>query len=193
MKRRFLMPSKKLSLLVIFTISITITLLFFLSHSSAETPKNHKLSTTKTNTELINYINQYNSLIFNLNHQLRINNYPGVIDYSISSDDKIELLIKVNQDITEITKKDIKKITIDTIKQNKFDPVLFHIDITEYNDEPFFQENTASIRLSYNDLIGYIGEGTFENVSTKEYSELITAIYGESGKPKDVSSEESIN
>lgn len=154
------MPSKKLSLLIIPTVSITLTLLFFLIYPSAETIKTHKLSTTKTNTELINYIDQYNSLIFNVNHQLRINNYPVVVDYSISSDEKIELSIKINQENTKKTIENIEKITIDTIKQNKFDPALFNIDITKYN-EPFFEKNTTSTRLSYNDLTGYIGEKLF--------------------------------
>ena len=45
---------------------------------------------------------------------------------------------------------------------------------------------------SGNALIGYIGEGNFENVAAKDYEALLTAVFGAEGKPADMSSTEAI-
>lgn len=153
------MPNKKFFQWMIPSIGITLTLLFFFIHPSAETTKSIVPSTTKSNTELITYIDKYNLLVFNIKHQLRINGYPVVVDYAISSDEKIELLIKINQENTKQTTEKIIQKVGDTIRQNNFDLASFHINVTNY-DEPS-PTNITSTRLSYNDLIGYIGEKLF--------------------------------
>jgi len=141
-------------------VTLTIMLSFFLIHSSAETTENLKSSTIKSNTDLMNYINKYNSLILDIKQELINNDYPVVIDYSISSDQKIELLIKTNEENTKKTKEQIAQLTTEIIKGNKFNPSLFKINITNYY-EPTQNTNSSSTRLSYNDLIGYIGEELF--------------------------------
>ncbi len=128
------MFSKRLFTLVIPSGGIILALFFFFTNSSAETSNTLNSSPIKSNTELINYIDKYNLLISNINHQLRINDYPTILDYSISSDKKIELLININQEITQETTKKITQIVIDTIKQNKFEPNLFRINITKYDE-----------------------------------------------------------
>lgn len=154
------MSSKRFLTRIIPSGGIILALFFFFIYASAETVNTSKPSVARSNTELINYIDKYNLLIFNINHQLRTNSYKTIVDYSISSDEKIELQIKVNQEVIKKTKEKITQIVIDTIKKNEFDPASFHINVTGY-DQPFQKTDTTSTRLSYNDLIGYIGEKLF--------------------------------
>lgn len=154
------MSSKRLFLLVIPSGALILALFFVFTNSSAETTNSFNSSPIKSNSELINTIKQYDLLIFNINHQLRINNYPTILDYSISSDNKIELLITINQEVTKVTTEKITQIVVDTIKQNEFEPDLFRITLLRYN-ELTEKTNISSTRLSYNDLIGYIGEKLF--------------------------------
>ncbi|KGR81689.1 hypothetical protein [Lysinibacillus odysseyi] len=141
-------------------LAATIILSPLLIHSSAETIETSLSSTIKSNTELQYYIDKYKPLVMNITDELRNNGYSVVVDYSLSSDEKIELLIKTSEKNTKKTLEAISQIIENTINENKFTPSSFSMTITNYY-EPAENTNTSSIRLSYNDLIGYIGEELF--------------------------------
>lgn len=159
------MLKKKSFKLILPFVAVTTILPFFLIPSSAETTETSTSSTIISNTDILNYIDQYSLVVSDIKRELRINNYPVIVDYLISSDQKIELLIKTNEKVTKKTKGEISQITENTIKENKFDPLSFSITITNY-DQPTQNTNTSTIRLSYNDLIGYIGEELFSKYDT---------------------------
>lgn len=157
------MLKKKLFKIILPFAAVATILPFFLIHSLAETTETGESITSspiKSNKEILNYIEEYNLVVSNIKHKLRTNNYPAIVDYSISSDQKIELLITIKGKSTKKTINEITQVIENTIKENNFDSSSFSISITNYN-QPNRNTNNSAIRLSYNDLIGYIGENLF--------------------------------
>ena len=107
-------------------------------------------------TDLTIYIQQYDELINEIKQELRKAGIGFVLDYAILPDENIEILIKLpSEKIKRSTKKEIKQIVNGVIKENNSDPDLFQLQISSYYKTP--KENTRfSVRLSYNDLMGYL-------------------------------------
>lgn len=154
------MLKKKTFKFILPFVAATIILSPFLIHSSAKTTETPTASTITSTTDLLSYVDKYNSVVTHITHELRNNDYPVVVDYSLLSNQKIELLIKTGEKMTKKSVEEILQLTENTLRKNKFDPTVFSITITNYY-EPTQNTNTSSIRLSYNDLIGYIGEELF--------------------------------
>ena len=107
-------------------------------------------------TDLTVYIQQYDDLINEIKQELRKAGIGFVLDYAILPDENIEILIKLpSEKIKRSTKKEIKQIVNGVITENHSDPDLFQLQISSYYKTP--KENTRfSVRLSYNDLMGYL-------------------------------------
>lgn len=154
------MVKRKLSFISLF-IGMAVVLLFFFITPSAEVMEEPEPSIINlTDKNLTDYIERYNFLILDIKKELHKNEFPVVLDYSISSNGKIDLIIKTNQENNKKTVGKITEIVSEIIKQNNFDLNSFQIDIDNYY-EPQKDMNKTSVRLSYNDLIGYIGESLF--------------------------------
>lgn len=102
------------------------------------------------------YIREYDGLINEIKQELRKADINFVLDYAILPDENIEILIKLpSEKIKRSTKKEIKQIVNGVITENHSDPDLFQLEISSYYKTP--KENTRfSVRLSYNDLMGYL-------------------------------------
>lgn len=113
-------------------------------------------SLTKIQTDLTNYVEEYDSLIDEITNVLRTNNVELFLDYAILPDEKVEILIKVpSNDMAETTKDEIEQVVIRTLKENNSNPDLFLVHISSFYEKSTEVER-LSTRLSYNDLIGYI-------------------------------------
>ena len=107
-------------------------------------------------TDLTVYIQQYDELINEIKQELRKAGIGFVLDYAILPDENIEILIKLpSEKIKRSTKKEITQIVTGVITENDSDPDLFQLQISSYYKTS--KENTRfSVRLSYNDLMGYL-------------------------------------
>lgn len=111
-------------------------------------------ATTYTNNELIKYSEKYRNLIFNINNELRIKGYPSIVDYALSTDENIELLIKIPEVINAPKTKEIQQIVNNVLQQSKSNSNLFQVNLSSYYEPPIKNKN----RLSYYDLMSYILE-----------------------------------
>ena len=110
----------------------------------------------KVSTDVTIYIQQYDELINEVKQALRKADIGFVLDYAILPNENIEILIKLpNEKIKRSTKKEITKIVNGVLMENNFNPDLFQVSISSYHKTP--KENKRySVRLSYNDLMGYL-------------------------------------
>lgn len=102
------------------------------------------------------YIRQYEELMNEIEQELRKADIGFVLDYAILPDENIEILIKLpSEKIKRSTKKEITQIVTGVLEGNNMERTDFLLDISSYHKPP--KENKqSSVRLSYNDLMGYI-------------------------------------
>ena len=144
----------KVTILFLFIIGIS-SIAFAISFKDSEKTIAH--FPEKSNNELISYIQKYNNLVEYIRINLQEKGYGFVLDYAILPDENIELIIKLpDKKIKNHTKKDIRKIAVDVIIKNNFDPESFQIRTESYYASSIKEVKNSSIRLSYNDLLGYI-------------------------------------
>jgi len=99
---------------------------------------------------------ELDNLMGQISRSLHDENYGFVLDHAVLPNENIEVIVKLGTaEVDEKTKKEIKKLATDVIKQNDFDSKLFQFNVTSfYNSEK--EGNRFSQRLSYNDLMGDI-------------------------------------
>ena len=136
---------------------LLLCLLLIFSFSAVLLTNNKSAKEVDTrSTNLTVYIQQYDDLINEIKQELRKADIGFVLDYAILPDENIEILIKLpSEKIKRSTKKEITQIVTGVITENNSDPDLFQLQISSYYKTP--KENTRfSVRLSYNDLMGYL-------------------------------------
>ncbi|MCM3638712.1 hypothetical protein M3152_13480 [Sporosarcina luteola] len=123
-------------------------------------------TTSEISTDLTVYIQQYEELIYEIKQELRKADIGFVLDYAILPGENIKILIKLPYEkIKRSTKKELTKIVNGVLEENNYEPERFHLQISSYHKEP--KENTRfSVRLSYNDLMGYI----MQELEVKNYT-----------------------
>lgn len=137
-----------LCLLLIFSFS-AVVFIKAKSAKEADTP-------SEISTDLTVYIQQYEELITEIKQVLRKADIGFVLDYAILPDENIEILIKLpNEKIKRSTKKEITKIVNGVLEENDYEPERFHLQISSFHKPPK-ESKRFSVRLSYNDLMGYI-------------------------------------
>ena len=134
-----------LCLLLIFSFSTVL----LINNKSAE-------EVDSISTDVTLYIQQYDKLIDEINQEIRKIGIGFVLDYAILPDENIEILIKLpSEKIKRSTKKEITQIVTRVLKESNSDPDLFRIHISSYY-KTTKEHTSSSVRLSYNDLMGYI-------------------------------------
>ena len=146
---------------------LCLLLIFSFSAVLLTTNKSAKEVDTRS-TDLTVYIQQYDDLINEIKKELRKADIGFVLDYAILPDENIEILIKLpSEKIKRSTKNEIKQLVTGVLKENNSDPDLFQLHISSYQKTP--KENTRfSVRLSYNDLMGYL----MQELEKQNYSNL---------------------
>ncbi|MFC5601758.1 hypothetical protein [Sporosarcina koreensis] len=111
---------------------------------------------TEFSTDVTTYIRQYEELITEIKQELRKADIGFVLDYAIMPDENIEILIKLPSDkIKRSATKEITQIVNGVLEENNMEREHFLLDISSYHKPP--KKNTRfAVRLSYNDLMGYI-------------------------------------
>ena len=96
------------------------------------------------------------NLMGQIRKSLRDGNYGFILDHAVLPNENIEVIVKLGSlKVDEKTKKEVKQIATDVIKENDFDSEIFQFNITSfYSSEK--EGNHFSQRLSYNDLMGDI-------------------------------------
>lgn len=167
LKRRYTLKRNKLMKITIFFLGIMGIIFIVFANPFNKLAKETEYSTKEiTNNELIVYTKEYERLVSDLRYRLHKKNYGFILDYAISSDEKVDLLIKLpDKEIKKSTKKEIQQLITKIIEQNDFDPNLFQIRIESYY-EITKEGNRSSVRLSYNDVMGHI----LENMLKEDYN-----------------------
>jgi len=167
LKRRYTLKRNKLMKITIFFLGIMGIIFIVFANPFNKLAKETEYSTKDiTNNELIVYTKEYERLVSDLRYKLHKKNYGFILDYAISPDEKVDLLIKLpDKEIKKSTKKEIQQLITKIIEQNDFDPNLFQISIESYY-EIAKEGNRSSVRLSYNDVMGHI----LENMLKEDYN-----------------------
>ncbi|MCM3710656.1 hypothetical protein [Sporosarcina luteola] len=141
----------KLLLLCLLLIFSTSAVVLFKGKSAKEVEADSELS-----TDVTTYIQQYEEVINEITQELRQADIGFVLDYAILPDENIEILIKLpSEKIKRSTKKEITQIVNRVLEENNMEREHFLLEISSYHK--LSKENKqSSVRLSYNDLMGYI-------------------------------------
>lgn len=135
-------------------------LLLILSYSAVVLIEGKSAKETNTVSELspdvTTYIKQYEGLINEIRQELRKADIGFVLDYAILPDESIEILIKLpNEKIKRSAKKEITQIVNGVLEENNIEGEHFLLNISSYY-KPTKENTRFAVRLSYNDLMGYI-------------------------------------
>ena len=136
--------------LILICLLFVLTAIFLANNKSAKEVNN----LSEKPTDLTIYVQKYSDLIQEITQNLRINKIRFVLDYALLPDKTIEIIIKLpSKDIENKTKVEIEKLVTEVLRESKFNPDLFHMNISSYY-ETSPEDGRSSIRLSYNDLMG---------------------------------------
>lgn len=156
------MFKKKFSKIVLSLSIIVCGAFVYFSNASVQYAENSNESTQEmSNNELLNLIDQYNSLIVNISEKLRSEKYGFLLDYGVLPNGKIEIIVNLPDNVLKGTKGKIESLIVEVVKENKLNPDSFEINIRNH----FKQYKTQSVGLSYNNLMGYI----LEQMTEKKY------------------------